>query len=74
MDIKYTESNEYPVGTIIYQSRSGKIVNGAYLSIKVTKEVEKKEEPKKEEKEEEKDDDEDDKEDNKIESNSSDNE
>ena len=51
LDIKYVESDEYPAGTIIYQSRSGKIVNGVYLSIKVTKEVEKKEEPKEEKEE-----------------------
>ena len=54
LDIKYVESDEYPAGTIIYQSRSGKIVNGAYLLIKVTKEVEKKEEPKEEKKDEQK--------------------
>jgi beta-lactam-binding protein with PASTA domain len=40
LDIKYTESNEYPAGTIIKQSRTGKIVNGASLTITVTKEVE----------------------------------
>ena len=39
LDIKYTESDEYPVGTVIKQSRTGKIVNGASLTITVTKEV-----------------------------------
>ena len=40
LDIKYSESSDYPVGTIIKQSREkdSKIVNGAYLTITVTKE------------------------------------
>ena len=74
LDIKYTESDEYPVGTIVYQSRSGKIVNGAYLSIKVTKAVEKKDEPKEDEKTEDDEKDKSDKENDKPESNSSNNE
>ena len=41
LDIKYSESDEYPVGTVIKQSRTGKIVNGASLTITVTKAIEK---------------------------------
>ena len=36
-DIDYVESTEYPDGTIIKQSRTGKIVNGASLTITVTR-------------------------------------
>ena len=39
LDIKYVESDQYPVGTVIKQSRTGKIVNGASLTITATKEV-----------------------------------
>lgn len=35
--IDYVESTEYPDGTIIKQSRTGKIVNGASLTITVTR-------------------------------------
>lgn len=49
LNIKYEESDEYPEGTVIKQSRTGKIVNGAYLTITVTKKPEQKEEPKEEE-------------------------
>ena len=40
LDIKYSESSEYPAGTIIRQSREkdSKIVSNAYLTITVTKE------------------------------------
>lgn len=37
LDIKYSVSTEYADGTIIKQSRTGKIVNGASLTITVTK-------------------------------------
>ena len=37
LEIKYTTSSEYSEGTIIKQSRTGKIVNGASLIITVTK-------------------------------------
>ena len=36
LDIKYVESTEYADGTIINQSRTGKIVEGASLTITVT--------------------------------------
>ena len=49
LNIKYEESDEFPEGTVIKQSRTGKIVKGAYLTITVTKKVEPKEEPKEEE-------------------------
>ncbi len=58
LDIKYTESNEYPEGTVVKQSRESKskVVNGASLTITLTKPVEEKpkEEPKQEEEEEKK--------------------
>lgn len=37
LEIKYVGSNEYPEGTIIKQSRTGKIVDGVSLIITVTK-------------------------------------
>ena len=37
LNIKYKDSTEYPNGTIIEQSRSGKIVEGASLSITITR-------------------------------------
>ena len=42
--IKEKETSEYPAGTIIAQSRTGKIVNGATITITVAKEPTKKEE------------------------------
>ena len=36
---KYEESEAYPEGTVIYQSRSGKIMSGVNLNITVTKKV-----------------------------------
>lgn len=52
LDIKYKESSDYPVGTVVAQSRAkdSKIVNGAYLTITVTKKpTPKVEEPEEEE-------------------------
>ena len=48
LDVKYTESSDYPAGTIVAQNREkdSKIMSGAYLTITVTKEpVPKIEEP-----------------------------
>ena len=42
--VKEKETSEYPAGTVISQSRTGKIVNGATITITVAKEPTKKEE------------------------------
>lgn len=43
--VKEQETSDYPAGTIIKQSRTGKIVNGATITITVAKTPTKKEEP-----------------------------
>ena len=39
LSVKEVETNEYAPGKIFYQSRTGRIVSGATLTIKVAKEV-----------------------------------